>query len=72
MLPLQSGKMNLTLGLLRATVFRHFLGFEALRGTSPRFTHEVRKLAVVKAIAAISLAKRGFLKGWGLSPPSPP
>jgi hypothetical protein len=30
-----------TLGLLRATVFRYFLGFLALRGTSLRFTRQV-------------------------------
>ena len=29
------------LGLLWATVFRHFWGFLALRGTSRRFTREV-------------------------------
>jgi hypothetical protein len=36
-----NGILNLPIGLLRATVFRHFLGFSALRGTSRSFTQEV-------------------------------
>jgi hypothetical protein len=47
-------------GLLRATVFRHFLGFPGLRRTSRDFISENHKLAVVKEIGAISLVKRGF------------
>jgi hypothetical protein len=56
-------------GLLQATVFRHFLGFLGLHGTSRRFIHANCKLAVVKAIGAFPLVKRGFQKVWGLSPP---
>jgi hypothetical protein len=63
---------NSSLGLLRATVFRHFFGFEELRWTSRHFIWENRMLVVVKEIAAISLVKRGIRKTWGLSPPSPP
>jgi hypothetical protein len=49
--------------------FTTFLGFLALRGTSQRFISEVCKFLVVKAIAAISLVKRGFPKGWASGPP---
>jgi hypothetical protein len=45
---------------LRATVFRHFLSFVALRKTSQRFTWMNESKPRVK---------RGFLIGWGLSPP---
>jgi hypothetical protein len=37
---LESRTGDLPLGLLRATVFRHFLRFLGLRGTSQRFTRK--------------------------------
>ena len=37
-------------GLLQATVFRHFLDFLGLRGTSWHFISENHKLAIVKKI----------------------
>jgi hypothetical protein len=67
--PGRSRKTNLPLGLLRATVFRHFLDFVALRGTSRHFMSENHKLAIVKKIVSIFLVIRGFPRAWGLSPP---
>jgi hypothetical protein len=54
--------LNLSLGLLRATVFRPFLGFAGLRRTSQRFTGEKLKLRGSKGDGGSLPGKTRFSK----------
>ena len=64
-----NGMLNLPIGLLRATVFRHFLEQGRFTGLHGASRGRDRKLAVLKEMVAISPVKQSVRKNLGFWAP---